>query len=151
MRYFGNSGSRSACPRRSSGGTAKPVRIMGEDLTLYRGESGKPYLVGGRCAHRLTLLHTGWVQGGTNPLHVSWLAIRRSRKMHGTSSQGDANTPKIKIAGYGFTRIRRLDICLHGRRQLPEFQLVRKDVFEFRRSADVRTSREMALQLVSAS
>ena len=24
-------------------GSAKPVRILGEDLTLYRGESGKPY------------------------------------------------------------------------------------------------------------
>jgi nitrite reductase/ring-hydroxylating ferredoxin subunit len=38
------------------------VRILGEDLTLFRGESGTPYLIGGRCAHRCTVLHTGWVQ-----------------------------------------------------------------------------------------
>ena len=36
---------------------------LGEDLTLYRGASGKVHLVGGRCAHRRTLLHTGWVVG----------------------------------------------------------------------------------------
>src|SRR5262245_55192866 len=36
-------------------GKAKALRIMGEDLTLYRGAGGKPHLVGGRCAHRLTV------------------------------------------------------------------------------------------------
>ena len=44
-------------------GHARSVRILGEDLTLYRGESGRPYLVGGRCAHRLSALHTGWIEG----------------------------------------------------------------------------------------
>ncbi len=44
-------------------GKARAVRVLGEDLTLYRGDSGQPHLVGGRCAHRCTVLHTGWVQG----------------------------------------------------------------------------------------
>src|SRR5882724_1975237 len=43
--------------------SARGLRIMGEDLTLYRGQSGKAYLIAGRCAHRGTQLHTGWVQG----------------------------------------------------------------------------------------
>ncbi len=43
-------------------GRAVPVRIMGEDLTLYRGESGATHLVAGRCAHRGTKLSTGWVE-----------------------------------------------------------------------------------------
>src|SRR5438552_11506846 len=43
-------------------GGAIPVRLMNEDLTLYRGESGAPYLVAQRCAHRRTLLYTGWVE-----------------------------------------------------------------------------------------
>lgn len=42
---------------------AKPIRILGEDLTLYRGHSGAPYLVAFRCAHRGTQLSTGWVEG----------------------------------------------------------------------------------------
>mgnify|MGYP002021952591 CR=1 FL=1 len=41
----------------------KPVRVMGENFTLYRGESGMPYLVDSRCAHRGTQLSVGHVQG----------------------------------------------------------------------------------------
>jgi 5,5'-dehydrodivanillate O-demethylase len=44
-------------------GRAKPIRLMSEDFTLYRGESGAPYLVGQRCAHRGTQLSGGWVEG----------------------------------------------------------------------------------------
>ena len=39
-------------------GKAVPLRALSEDLTLYRGESGEAHLVGGRCAHRCTVLHT---------------------------------------------------------------------------------------------
>jgi len=46
-----------------AGGRATPVRIMSEDFTLYRGESGSPYLVAFRCAHRGTQLSVGWVEG----------------------------------------------------------------------------------------
>lgn len=42
---------------------AMPIRIMSEDFTLYRGESGTAYAVGFRCAHRGTQLSTGWVEG----------------------------------------------------------------------------------------
>ena len=33
-------------------GHAVPIRVMGENFTLYRGEHGTPHLVGDRCAHR---------------------------------------------------------------------------------------------------
>lgn len=46
-------------------GWAKPVRIMNEDFTLFRGESGKAYLTEPRCPHRLTRLHIGWVDKET--------------------------------------------------------------------------------------
>ncbi|MFM9972871.1 MAG: Rieske 2Fe-2S domain-containing protein [Burkholderiales bacterium] len=42
---------------------SKPIRVLGEDLTLYRGVSGKPYVVAYRCAHRGTRLSTGSVDG----------------------------------------------------------------------------------------
>ena len=51
------------CAHESSPGRALPIRIMGENLTLYRGESGTPHLVGERCAHRGTQLSVGWVEG----------------------------------------------------------------------------------------
>jgi len=40
-----------------------PLRILGEELTLYRGESGEPHILAFRCAHRGTQLSTGWVEG----------------------------------------------------------------------------------------
>lgn len=44
-------------------GTARAVRIMNEDFTLYRGETGTPHLVGFRCRHRGAQLSVGWVEG----------------------------------------------------------------------------------------
>lgn len=43
-------------------GEAVPLRIMSEDFTLYRGESGKPHVLAFRCAHRGTQLSAGWVE-----------------------------------------------------------------------------------------
>jgi 5,5'-dehydrodivanillate O-demethylase len=44
-------------------GHAKPIRIMSEDFTLYRGEQGAAHVVAFRCAHRGTQLSAGWVEG----------------------------------------------------------------------------------------
>src|SRR5215470_2335861 len=35
-------------------GWAKPIKIMSEEFTLYRGDGGKPHVVGFRCPHRGT-------------------------------------------------------------------------------------------------
>ena len=44
-------------------GQAKPIQIMSERFTLYRGESGAPHLVDFRCPHRGAQLSAGWVEG----------------------------------------------------------------------------------------
>src|ERR1051326_4419365 len=44
-------------------GQAVPIRIMSEDLTLYRGQRGATHVLAFRCAHRGTQLSTGWVEG----------------------------------------------------------------------------------------
>ena len=44
-------------------GKLVPIRVMGEDFTLYRGESGRAYVTVPRCPHRGTQLSTGRVQG----------------------------------------------------------------------------------------
>jgi len=51
------------CSHELAAGRAVPIRILGEDLTLYRGEGGTPYVIGFRCAHRKTQLSVGWVEG----------------------------------------------------------------------------------------
>ena len=46
-------------------GRIVPIRILGEELALYRGESGKARLIANECPHRLTRLHIGWIEGET--------------------------------------------------------------------------------------
>ncbi|QZY47147.1 MULTISPECIES: Rieske 2Fe-2S domain-containing protein [Mycolicibacterium] len=44
-------------------GRAVPLKILHEELTLYRGEDGIAHIVAGRCAHRGVLLAVGTVEG----------------------------------------------------------------------------------------
>jgi 5,5'-dehydrodivanillate O-demethylase len=44
-------------------GRAVPLKILGENFTLYRGESGRLCLTDPRCPHRGTQLSSGWVEG----------------------------------------------------------------------------------------
>jgi len=44
-------------------GRAKSIQIMSERFTLYRGTTGNAHLVANYCAHRGTILGTGWVDG----------------------------------------------------------------------------------------
>jgi 5,5'-dehydrodivanillate O-demethylase oxygenase subunit len=46
-------------------GLIVPIRILGEDLALYRGDSGKARVITNECPHRLTRLSTGWIEGET--------------------------------------------------------------------------------------
>jgi 5,5'-dehydrodivanillate O-demethylase len=43
-------------------GRARPVRVMNEDYTLFRGASGEAQLIDARCPHRGALMHLGWVE-----------------------------------------------------------------------------------------
>jgi 5,5'-dehydrodivanillate O-demethylase len=46
-------------------GKIVPIRILGEELALYRGESGNARVISNECPHRLTRLHLGWIEGET--------------------------------------------------------------------------------------
>ena len=43
-------------------GRAVPLKVLHEELTLYRGEDGAAHIVAGRCAHRGVLLSVGIVE-----------------------------------------------------------------------------------------
>jgi 5,5'-dehydrodivanillate O-demethylase len=80
-------------------GRALPVRIMSEDFTVYRGESGKAYVVGGRCAHRRTRLHTGPVTGETiRCLYHGWQYDHTGQCVY-RPGENEAFTKQVKIAG----------------------------------------------------
>ncbi len=44
-------------------GRAVPLRVLGQDFVLYRGEGGAPHLLDPRCPHRGTQLSAGWIEG----------------------------------------------------------------------------------------
>ena len=43
-------------------GRARPLRLLGEDFTLYRGTGGNAHVVNFRCAHRGAQMSLGWVE-----------------------------------------------------------------------------------------
>src|SRR6266852_8760493 len=56
------------------GGAPLPVRMLGEDLVLFRDESSRPGLLGRHCAHRGADLSYGRLEdGGLRCLYHGWL------------------------------------------------------------------------------
>ncbi len=63
-----------------AGGAPVPLRIMGEDLVLFRGEEGQPGLLGIHCSHRGADLSYGRVEdGGIRCIYHGWLYDREGR------------------------------------------------------------------------
>lgn len=111
-------------------GAARPLRILGEDLTHYRGESGRAYLVGGRCAHRLTQLHTGWVQGeDIRCIYHGWKYDGRGQ-CNEAPAEGVAAAARIRIAGYPVHEYCGLVFAYLGPDPAPPFELPRNPEFE---------------------
>jgi 5,5'-dehydrodivanillate O-demethylase len=119
-----------ALSEKLSNGKSQALRVLGEDLTLYRGESGKVYLIGGRCAHRCTVLHTGVIQGEQiRCMYHGW-------RYDGTGLCTDIpaeNQPRprpIRIAGYPVHEYCGLVFAYLGEEPAPVFDLPRKHVLE---------------------
>src|SRR5918998_4234543 len=57
-----------------AGGAPLPVRLLGEDLVLFRDEQGRPGLLGLHCPHRGADLSYGRLEdGGLRCLYHGWL------------------------------------------------------------------------------
>jgi 5,5'-dehydrodivanillate O-demethylase oxygenase subunit len=81
-------------------GQAKPLRILGEDFTLYRGEGGAPHVVAYRCAHRGTQLSTGWVEGDCLRCFYHGWKYDGSGQCVEMPAEDASFPPKVKIASY---------------------------------------------------
>src|SRR3989449_4616026 len=56
------------------GGAPLPVRLLGEDLVLYRDDQGRPGLLGLHCSHRGADLSYGRLEdGGLRCIYHGWL------------------------------------------------------------------------------
>lgn len=111
-------------------GAAIPVRTLSEDLTLYRGESGRAYLVGGHCRHRLTRLHTGWIEGERIRCAYHGWQYDGSGKCTHRPAERDQVPANCKIAGYPTHEYCGFIFAYMGEGPAPEFELPRKDPYE---------------------
>ena len=111
-------------------GRAVPIRILGEDLTLYRGESGAPYIVAQRCAHRRNLLHTGWVDGERiRCMYHGWMYDGRGQCVE-APAEDQSFPPKVRIPSYPAREYAGLIYAYLGEGSPPEFELPRHEELE---------------------
>jgi 5,5'-dehydrodivanillate O-demethylase len=111
-------------------GKAKALRLLSEDLTLYRGDSGRLYLIGGRCAHRCTVLHTGVVQGEQIRCMYHGWRYDGSGLCTDIPAEKQPRTRPIRIPGYAVHEYCGAVFAYLGEQPAPAFDLPRKDVFE---------------------
>ncbi|NML44267.1 Rieske 2Fe-2S domain-containing protein [Ramlibacter sp. G-1-2-2] len=112
-------------------GDAIPVKVLGDELTLFRGDSGEAHLVAGRCRHRQTLLHTGWVHGDTiRCMYHGWRFDGSGACVERPAEKEAAPPPAAKIAGYPVREYCGLVFAWLGEGEAPEFDLPRKDALE---------------------
>lgn len=83
-------------------GVAKPIQIMNEHFTLYRGESGRPHVVAYRCAHRGTQLSSGWVEEDCiRCLYHGWMYDGSGQCVEQPGEEdGIGFATKVRIASY---------------------------------------------------
>ena len=81
-------------------GHAKPITVMSEDFTLYRGEDGTPHVVAPRCAHRGTQLSTGWVEGDCIRCFYHGWKYDGSGQCVEMPAEDPSFPPKVKIRSY---------------------------------------------------
>ncbi|HEY7065939.1 MAG TPA: Rieske 2Fe-2S domain-containing protein [Chloroflexota bacterium] len=81
-------------------GHAKPLRLMSEDFTLYRGEDGAPHVIAPRCAHRGTQLSTGWVEGDCLRCFYHGWKYDGSGQCVEMPAEDPSFPPKVRIRSY---------------------------------------------------
>ena len=84
--------------------THKPqrIKVLGEELVLYRGASGEPVLMELRCAHRKVALDYGRVEGDSIrcPYH-GWIYDRTGQCLaQPAEPDGDSYSKKVKLKTY---------------------------------------------------
>ena len=100
---------------------ALPIKILDEEFTIYRGESGTPHVVGSRCPHRGTQLSVGWVEKELIRCRYHGWQFDET----GQCTEIPANSPefasRMKIAGYPTKERVGLIFAYFGEGEPPEF------------------------------
>jgi 5,5'-dehydrodivanillate O-demethylase oxygenase subunit len=157
-------------------GKAVPIRVMSQEFTLYRGESGRPYVTVHRCPHRGTQLSTGSVRGEQLSCRYHGWTFDPTGQCTAQPAEPQPFCNKVKIATYPAKEAIGLIFAYLGEGTPPPFpqwpkvgrflhrhrmdcnyfqsaENILDDVhvhFSHRNSALLRRSRRSALPMVSA-
>lgn len=81
-------------------GRAVPLKVLHDELTLYRGEDGTAHIVGGRCAHRNVLLSVGMVEGNCIRCRYHGWAYDGTGQCVDQPAEPKSFATKVKVASY---------------------------------------------------
>jgi len=102
-------------------GQAKPIEIMSERFTLYRGKTGMPHVVDFRCPHRGTQLSAGWVEGDSiRCMYHGWL-FNQSGQCTDQPAEEKSFAGKIRIRSYPTREYLGLIFAYFGEGAAPPF------------------------------
>ena len=102
-------------------GQAKAIRILGEDFTLYRGESGRAQVVDYRCPHRGAQMYHGWVEGDDlRCIYHGW-KFAPSGQCVEQPAEGVGFAQKVKMGSYPTREWMGLVYAYFGEGAEPEF------------------------------
>ncbi len=104
-------------------GRAAPIRIMGENHTLYRGENGTPHVVAFKCAHRGTQLSLGWVEGDCIRCFYHGWKYEGSGQCVEQPGEEESFAKKIRIRSYPTQEYLGLIFAYFGEGQSPPLPL----------------------------
>ena len=83
-------------------GRAVPIRVLGEDFTLFRGQSGTAQVLAHRCAHRGAQLSIGWVEGDHLRCRFHGWAYDATGQCIEQPAEPEPFCGKIRIASYRY-------------------------------------------------
>ncbi len=81
-------------------GQTVPLKILHEELTLYRGEDGVAHVIAGRCAHRGVLLSVGIVEGDCVRCRYHGWQYDQSGQCVDQPAERKSFAAKVRIASY---------------------------------------------------
>ncbi len=120
-------------------GRAKPLQIMGEKFTIFRGHSGQVAIVAERCAHRGAKLYVGRVEGDClSCIYHGW-SYDASGQCVSQPAEQRSFADSVKISSYPVREYHGLIFTYMGVGAPPEFPLF--DVLETNGIVEARESR----------
>ncbi|MDH3241297.1 MAG: Rieske 2Fe-2S domain-containing protein [Alphaproteobacteria bacterium] len=114
--------------KRLAAGTAVPLRILGEDFTLYRGESGAAHVIGAVCAHRGLALSVGRIEGDCISCFYHGWTYDGDGQCIAQPAEPKSFAQRIKIPGYPTREYLGLIFVYFGEGEPPPFPHL--DVFD---------------------